>query len=324
MATENGGSSSALDQLKQFTTVVSDTGDFNLIQKYKPQDATTNPSLLYTASHSAAYKHLVDDAIEYGKAHGKDTNEKVEKAMDKLAINFGVEILKIIPGRVSTEIDARLSFDTEATIKKARELIALYKSLGVDSNKILVKVASTWEGVQAAKVLEQEGIHCNMTLLFSLVQAVACAEAGVTLISPFVGRITDFYKARDKKDSYPPTEDPGVVSVKTIYNYFKKFNFKTIVMGASFRTKEQIIELAGCDFLTVAPPLLEELANTQVKLERKLDSAHVTDVEKIEITEKNFRWLMNEDEMATVKLSEGIRKFAADLVKLEAEIRKRI
>jgi len=324
MATENGGSSSALDQLKQLTTVVSDTGDFNLIQKYKPQDATTNPSLLYTASQTPAYKHLVDDAIEYGKAHGKDTNDKIEKAMDKLAVNFGVEILKIIPGRVSTEIDARLSFDTEGTIKKGRELIALYKSLGVDTSRILVKVASTWEGIQAAKALEQEGIHCNMTLLFSLVQAVASAEVGATLISPFVGRITDFYKARDKKDSYPPTEDPGVLSVKTIYNYFKKYNYKTIIMGASFRNKEQILELAGCDFLTVAPSLLEELANSQVKVERKLDASRVTDVERLDVSEKNFRWLMNEDEMATMKLSEGIRKFAADLVKLEAEIRKRI
>jgi len=318
------GGETALDQLKKFTTVVSDTGDFNLIQKYKPQDATTNPSLLYTASQQPAYKRIVDEAIEYGKAHGKDTNEKISKAVDKLVVSFGVEILKIIPGRVSTEIDARLSFDTEATIQKARDIIALYKSLGVDSNRVLIKVASTWEGIQAAKALEKEGIHCNLTLLFSLVQAVACAESGVTLISPFVGRITDFYKARDKKESYPPPEDPGVVSVKTIYNYFKKYNYKTIVMGASFRSKEQIIELAGCDFLTVSPNLLEELAHSNVKIERKLDPAHAQDVPRIDISEKNFRWLLNEDEMATVKLSEGIRKFAADLHKLEDEIRKRL
>jgi len=315
---------SSLEQLKQFTTVVSDTGDFHLIEKYKPQDATTNPSLLYSASQNAAYKSLVDEAIEWGKANGKDAAEKVEKAMDKMAVNFGVEILKIIPGRVSTEIDARLSFDTEATLRKARELIALYKSLGVDTNRILVKIASTWEGIQAARILESEGIHCNLTLLFSLVQAVACAEVGVTLISPFAGRITDFYKARDKKDSYVPSEDPGVVSVKTIYNYFKHYGHKTIVMGASFRTKEQIIELAGCDFLTVAPSLLEELANSNIHVEKKLDAKTAVAVPKIDITEKNFRWLLNEDEMATVKLSEGIRKFAADLVKLETEIKKRI
>jgi transaldolase len=316
--------SNSLEQLKQFTTVVSDTGDFNAIQKYKPQDATTNPSLLYSASQLSQYKHLVDEAIQYGKSKGKDVQEQTERAMDKLAVNFGVEILKIVPGRVSTEIDARLSFDTEATIKKAHEIIDLYTAAGISKDRILVKVASTWEGVQAARVLEQQGIHCNMTLLFSLGQAAACAEAGVTLISPFAGRITDFYKKRDNKESYPPAEDPGVLSVKTIFNYYKVHGYKTVVMGASFRTKEQVLELAGCDFLTVAPSLLEELANSQIEVVRKLDPAKATPVPKIPTDEKSFRWQLNEDEMAEVKLAEGIRRFAADLGKLEGEIRKKI
>lgn len=315
---------SSLDQLKQFTTVVADTGDFQSIQKYKPQDATTNPSLLYSAAALAQYQHLVDDAIKYGKAHGKTVDEQTNLAMDKLAVNFGVEILKIVPGRVSTEIDARLSFDTETTIKKAREIIALYKEAGISKDRILIKIASTWEGIQAAKELEKEGIHCNLTLLFSLVQAVACAEVGVTLISPFAGRITDYFKAKDKKDSYPPHEDPGVLSVGNIYNYFKKYGYKTVVMGASFRTKEQVIELAGCDLLTVSPQILEDLTKTTAKVERKLDPSKTHDVPKIKCDEKNFRWLMNEDEMATTKLAEGIRRFAADLDKLEKDVRKRV
>lgn len=314
----------SLDQLKQFTTVVADTGDFNLIQKYKPQDTTTNPSLLYSASQQPQYQHLVEDAIKYGKSKGKDAQEQLSYAMDKLAVNFGVEILKIVPGRVSTEIDARLSFDTEGNIKKAREIIALYKEAGIDKERILIKIASTWEGIQAAKELEKEGIHCNLTLLFSLVQAAACAEVGVTLISPFAGRITDFYKQRDKVSSYPPESDPGVLSVKNIYNYYKKHGYKTVVMGASFRTKEQIIELAGCDFLTVAPQLLEELASSSIQVTRKLSSENVTDVPKINTDEKSFRWLLNEDEMAEFKLAEGIRKFAADLVKLENELKKKL
>jgi len=303
--------------------VVADTGDFNSIQKYKPQDSTTNPSLILAASQIPAYKHLVDEAIAYGKAHGKDTHHKVEIALDKLAVNFGIEILKLVPGRVSTEVDARLSFDTEANIKKARELIALYKEAGIDKERILIKIASTWEGIQAAKQLEKEGIHCNLTLLFSLVQAAACAEAGITLISPFVGRITDFYKQKENK-TYAPQEDPGVLSVQRIYNYFKKFGYKTVVMGASFRSKEQVIELAGCDLLTVSPAILEELAQAQVPVTRKLDPSNVVDVPKVDVSEKNFRWLLNEDEMAENKLSDGIRRFAADLKKLEAEIQKRI
>jgi len=282
---------SSLDQLKKFTLVVADTGDFNSIQKYKPQDSTTNPSLILAASQLPAYKHLVDEAIAYGKAHGKDTHHKVEIALDKLAVNFGIEILKLVPGRVSTEVDARLSFDTEANIKKARELIALYKEAGIDKERILIKIASTWEGIQAAKQLEKEGIHCNLTLLFSLVQAAACAEAGITLISPFVGRITDFYKQKENK-TYAPQEDPGVLSVQRIYNYFKKFGYKTVVMGASFRTKEQVIELAGCDLLTVSPALLEELAQSQIPVVRKLDSSKVVDVPKLDISAKELQMVI--------------------------------
>jgi len=246
--------------------------------------------------------------------------------MDKLAINFGVEILKIVPGRVSTEVDARLSFDTQANIKKARELIKLYADAGISKERVLIKIASTWEGIQAAKELEKEGIHCNMTLLFSLVQAALCAESHTTLISPFAGRITDFFKAKEGKSSYPPSEDPGVLSVQKIFNYYKKFDYKTVVMGASFRSKEQVMELAGCDYLTVSPQILEELNNLKVELVRKLDKDHAKtlDIQKIDTSEVNFRWLMNEDEMATAKLSEGIRKFAADLNKLEAEIKKKV
>jgi len=316
-------SSNALDQLKQFTTVVADTGDFQAISKLKPQDSTTNPSLLYTASHLSQYQSLVDDAIKYGKGKGKDVTEQTSLAMDKLAVNFGVEILKIVPGRVSTEIDARYSFDTETTVKKAHDIIALYKQEGIDKDRILIKVASTWEGIKAAEILEKEGIHCNLTLLFSLVQAIACAEVGVTLISPFVGRITDFYKAKENKN-FVPAEDPGVLSVRTIYNYYKHFNYKTVVMGASFRSKEQVLELAGCDLLTVSPNLLEELAASNVQVVKKLDATKTTEVPKIDVDEKSFRWLLNEDEMATFKLAEGIRKFAADLVKLENEIKKKI
>jgi len=315
---------SSLDQLKKYTTVVSDTGDFESIKKYKPQDATTNPSLIYSACQLSQYKHLVDDAISYGKSKGKDKNEKVSLAMDKLAVNFGVEILKIVPGRVSTEVDARLSFDTESNIKKAREIIGLYKDAGIDKERILIKIASTWEGIQAAKELEKEGIHCNMTLLFSLIQAVSCAEAKATLISPFAGRITDFYKQKEGKSSYPPNEDPGVLSVRSIFNYYKHYGYKTVVMGASFRTKEQVMELAGCDLLTVSPQLLEELQNSTAEVPKKLDSQKTTDVPRIDNTEKNFRWLLNEDEMADFKLAEGIRRFAADLKKLEAEITKKI
>jgi len=316
--------SNTLEKFKKFTTVVADTGDFGSIKKYQPHDSTTNPSLLYSASQLPQYKHLVEEAINYGKSKGKDLEEKTSLAMDKLAVNFGAEILKIVPGRVSTEVDARLSFDTEANVKKARELIALYKEVGIEKERILIKIASTWEGIQAAKELEKEGIHCNLTLLFSLVQAVACAESGVTLISPFAGRITDFFKKRDNKSSYAAHEDPGVVSVKTIFNYYKYYGHKTVVMGASFRNKEQVIELAGCDLLTVSPAILEELAQADIEVVQKLDASKLTPVDKVDASEKSFRWLLNEDEMATEKLSDGIRKFAADLKKLESEIKAKI
>jgi len=266
---------------------------------------------------------LVEDAVKYGKAHGKDLKKQIEYAMDKLAVNFGVEILKIVPGRVSTEIDARLSFDTKATINKAHEIIKLYKEAGIEKEKILIKVSSTWEGIQAAKQLEQDGIHCNLTLLFSLAQAVACAEAKITLISPFVGRITDFYKQKTGQN-YTPDQDPGIISVKQIFNYYKYFGYKTVVMGASFRTKEQVIALAGCDLLTVSPQLLEELSNSNIEVPHALDASKPNKVDKIDVDEINFRWLLNEDEMATAKLSDGIRRFAADSIKLEGEIAKKL
>jgi len=314
----------ALEQLKKYTVVVADTGDFESMKKYKPQDSTTNPSLIYSAVQLPQYKQLVEEAIAYGKSKGKDVEEKTSIALDKLAVNFGVEILKIVPGRVSTELDARLSFDTESCIKKARDIIALYKEAGIDKERILIKIASTWEGIQAAKVLEKEGIHCNLTLLFSLAQAVACAEGGITLISPFAGRITDFYKKRDNKASYPPPEDPGVISVKAIFNYYKQYGYKTIVMGASFRTKDQVIELAGCDYLTISPALLEELEKSTAEVVPKLEASKTTPVDRINVDEKNFRWLLNEDEMATEKLGDGIRRFAADLKKLETDIKAKI
>jgi len=313
----------SLDQLKKFTVVVADTGDFEAMKKYKPQDATTNPSLVYAASQLPRYKNLVDDAITYAKSKGDTFEKKVEIAIDKVMVNFGLEILKIVPGRVSTEIDARFSFDTEANIRKAREIIQLYKDAGIDKERILIKIASTWEGIQAAKVLEKEGIHCNLTLLFSLVQAAACAESGVTLISPFAGRITDFFKAKEGK-SFAPSEDPGILSVRNIYNYYKHFGYKTVVMGASFRTKEQVLELSGCDLLTVSPTLLEEIQNSKIEVVKKLDAGKATAVPKVDTSEKSFRWLLNEDEMAETKLSDGIRKFAADLKKLEIEIKKKL
>jgi transaldolase len=313
----------SLEQFKKFTTVVADTGDFEAMKKSKPQDATTNPSLVYTASQLPQYKHLVDEAINYAKSKGDTLEKQVEIALVKVMVNFGVEILKIVPGRVSTEIDARHSFDTETNIKKAREIIQLYQDAGISKDRILIKIASTWEGIQAAKVLEKEGIHCNLTLLFSLIQAAACAESGVTLISPFAGRITDFYKAKEGK-TYPAPEDPGVVSVKNIFNYYKHHGYKTVVMGASFRSKEQVLELAGCDLLTVSPQLLDELQNSNIEVTRKLDASKATPVPKLDTSEINFRWLLNEDEMAESKLAEGIRKFAADLRKLEAEIKKRL
>ena len=311
-----------LDQLKTYTKVVADTGDFASIEQYKPIDATTNPSLIYAASTDPKYRSLIDDALHYAKQATQDKREQVTLALDKLAVNFGLQILKIVPGRVSTEVDARLSFDTEKTIDKAHKLIELYQAAGIDKNRILIKVASTWEGINAAERLEKDGIHCNLTLLFSKTQAIRCADAGVTLISPFVGRILDWHKKDRGVSDITAKEDPGVLSVTTIYNYYKKFNYPTVVMGASFRNTGEIIELAGCDLLTISPTLLKELQQTEGLLEKKLDvaKAQILDINKIQLDEKSFRWEMNEDAMATEKLAEGIRKFTEDLLKLEKQI----
>jgi transaldolase len=308
-----------LDQLKQFTVVVADTGDFESIEKFKPMDATTNPSLIFTAAQNKKYYPLITDAIKYGNKYAKTTSERLELCLDKVAVNFGIETLKIVTRRVSTEIDARLSFDIERSIEKARKLIYLYEEEGIGRNRILIKLASTWEGIRAAEQLEKEGIHCNLTLLFSMPQAIACAEAGVQLISPFVGRIYDWYKKDRGVDHIPGPEDPGVLSVYEIFTYYKKFGYKTEIMGASFRNKDEIIELAGCDLLTISPGLLQELESTEGILIRKLDpdQARKADITKITPDEKTFRWMLNENAMATEKLAEGIRRFTADLIKLE-------
>jgi len=299
-----------LEQLKQFTTVVADTGDFQSIQAYTPRDATTNPSLILKAVQKEEYKPLLAKAVQ------DNAGASTGAVIDKLLIAFGVEILKIIPGRVSTEIDAALSFDTQANIAKGRELIALYEAAGIDRERVLIKIAATWEGIRAAEVLEQEGIHCNLTLLFSLPQAIACAEANVKLISPFVGRIYDWYKKSTGMD-YTGAQDPGVQSVKRIYQHYRKFGYQTEVMGASFRNISQIIELAGCDLLTISPDLLQQLADNDAPIERKLVAATGTPVERVGIDEKTFRFMMNEDAMATEKLAEGIRAFCADSGKLK-------
>lgn len=314
-----------LDQLKKMTTVVSDTGDINSIKKYTPTDGTTNPSLIFAAAQEAQYEHLIDDAIRYGMSKTSDEHQMMGHIMDKLFVNFGIEILKIVPGRVSTEVEARLSFDVKKSIQKATTLIALYENAGIDRKRVLIKLASTWEGIVAAKHLEEEGIHCNMTLLFDLSQAIASANAGATLISPFVGRILDWYKEHEKKD-YAPHQDPGVLSVTEIYNYYKKFGFKTQVMGASFRNVDEVLELAGCDLLTIAPKLLEELQKGEGTVERKLapEKAKNFPMEKLEMDERAFRWHLNENAMATDKLAEGIRKFAADQAKLENFIKSKI
>lgn len=310
---------SLLTELKKYTIVVADTGDIDAIAAHKPQDATTNPSLLLKAAQQPQYSHLFDDAL--AKAKQGDT----ERLMDQLAVNFGCEILKIIPGRVSTEVDAGLSFDTAGTIAKAKTLIGLYKEAGIDRERILIKIASTWEGIKAAEQLEKEGIHCNLTLLFSFAQAVACAEAKVTLISPFVGRIYDYYKAQ-KNAEIPPQDDPGVKSVTKIFNYFKKYDYKTQVMGASFRRVEQIVDLSGCDLLTISPELLSDLAAKEGTLTRKLSTpdAKAMDIPKLHLDEKTYRWMHNEDAMAVDKLSDGIRRFYADARKLEQFAQKRV
>jgi len=307
-----------LEQLKKVTTVVADTGDFESMKEYKPQDATTNPSLILQAAAKAEYRHLVEKAVSEIKAKGLTGAALTEAIMDRILILFGLEILKIVPGRVSTEVDARLSFDTEGTIAKAKELIAAYAAEGIAKERILIKIASTWEGIKAAEALEKEGIRCNLTLLFSFAQAVACAEAGVQLISPFVGRILDWHKASTGKD-YQGDEDPGVISVKAIYNYYKKFGYKTEVMGASFRNTGEITSLAGCDLLTISPGLLAQLQASTEPLTARLtaEEAAASDLEKVSYDEKTFRFLFNEDAMATEKTAQGIRGFAADIVKLE-------
>ncbi len=310
-----------LDQLKQHTVVVADTGDFEAMRAYKPQDATTNPSLILAASQKAEYKPLVDKAIADHKGSPLSGGALVESVIDAILVNFGLEILKIVPGRVSTEVDARLSFDTDGTIAKARHIIALYEKSGISRERILIKIASTWEGIKAAEILQKEGINCNLTLLFSLAQAIACAEGGIKLISPFVGRILDWYKKSTGKD-YAPAEDPGVKSVTEIYAYYKHFDYKTEVMGASFRNKGEITELCGCDLLTISPALLGELAAATDAIAPKLTvaAAKSAKVERLKCDEKSFRWMFNEDAMAVDKTAEGIRKFAEDIVKLEKMI----
>ncbi|XP_057340215.1 transaldolase [Microplitis mediator] len=317
----------SLDQLKALTTVVADTGDFQAMEQFKPTDATTNPSLILAAANQKKYAHLLDKAVQYGKKSGSTIEEQTEAAIDMTCVLFGQEILNIIPGRVSTEVDARLSFDKEASIEKAKKLISLYEEAGISKERILIKLASTWEGIQAAKELEEKyGIHCNLTLLFNFAQAVACAEAGVTLISPFVGRILDWYVANTDKKLFEPKEDPGVISVTKIYNYYKKFGYKTVVMGASFRNIGEIKELAGCDLLTISPKLLEELEKSNEPVRKMLNSeaAKKTDLKKITLSESEFRWKLNEDQMATDKLSDGIRKFAVDMRKLEQLLLEKI
>jgi transaldolase len=313
-----------LDQLKKLTTIVADTGEFEEIKKYQPTDATTNPSLILAAASKPEYQLLLEDGIVYGQKQGKTKHQKLSLAVEKIFVNFGLEILKVVPGRVSTEVDARLSFDTMGSIEKAKQFIALYEKAGIDRKRILIKLASTWEGIRAAEILEKEGIHCNMTLLFSMPQAIGCAEAKATLISPFVGRILDWYKKSEGKASYAPAEDPGVISVTQIYNYYKKMGYKTQIMGASFRNIDEILELAGCDLLTIAPKLLDELQKAKGDVPLKLDPKVSLPIEKITINEASFRWMLCANAMASDKLYEGIRGFAADIVKLEHLISSRM
>ena len=315
-----------LEQLKTMTTVVADTGDFDSITAYRPTDATTNPSLVYAAAQLPQYRKLVDEAVEFGMVKADTTDARTVLILDRLAVLFGREILSIVPGRVSTEVDARLSFDTDGSIRKANELIEMYEEFGIGRERILIKLASTWEGIRAAKALERQGIHCNLTLMFSFAQAIACAEAEVTLISPFVGRITDWYKAKNGVDAYAPDNDPGVQSVQKIYNYYKHHGYETQIMGASFRNIDQILALAGCDLLTISPKLLAELEKLEGTVIRKLDpvKAKALDMEKHALLEKDMRWMHNEDPMAVEKLGEGIRNFTKDLRKLEAYVHERL
>ena len=312
-----------LTQLKALTTVVADTGDIEAIKRYQPTDATTNPSLVLKAAEIPEYAPLIDDAIAWAKAQSQDKAQQLIDAGDKLAVNIGLEVLKIVPGRISTEVDARLSFDTDASIAKARKLIRLYNEAGISNDRILIKLASTWEGIRAAEVLEKEGIQCNLTLLFSFAQARACAEAGAFLISPFVGRILDWYKAKHNRD-YTPSEDPGVVSVTAIYDYYKQHDYQTVVMGASFRNTGEILELAGCDRLTIGPALLEELSKSEGAVVRKLNYTGDRLPKPTPMNEAEFRWELNQDAMAVEKLAEGIRMFAVDQGKLETMLASRL
>ena len=317
---------SQLESLKKFSSVVADTGDIDSIQKFSPDDCTTNPSLIFKAVQSNKYKKLFDEVIANSKSRKfNQMEEQVDYIADQLAIAFGIELTKIVPGYVSTEVDSDLSFNTEATVEKAKQIINSYEQSGVPRNRILIKIAGTWEGIQAVKKLEAEGISCNCTLIFSLTQAVACAEAGAFLISPFVGRILDWFKANSSKD-YDATNDPGVESVEKIYNYFKKYNYNTIVMAASFRNKEEIINLAGCDKLTISPSLLEELNKSEGDLDQKLsqNQSSQIDIDRINVNESSFRWHLNENQMASFKLAEGIRLFNKDLLKLKETIREQL
>ena len=314
---------SQLDSLKKFSSVVADTGDIDSIQKFNPDDCTTNPSLIFKAVQSNKYKKLVDEVISNSKSRKfSQTEDQVNYIADQLTIAFGIELTKIVPGYVSTEVDSDLSFNTEATVEKAKQIINSYEQSGVPKNRILIKIAGTWEGIQAVKKLEADGISCNWTLIFSLTQAIACAEAGAFLISPFVGRILDWFKSNTQKD-YDSSNDPGVESVEKIFNYFKKFNYNTIVMAASFRNKDEIINLAGCDKLTISPTLLEELSQNddEIKLKLSKENSSSFDIERINVNESSFRWHLNENQMASFKLAEGIRLFNKDLLKLKELIR---
>jgi transaldolase len=316
---------SALEQLKTMTDIVADTGDIEAIKLYQPLDATTNPSLLYKAALMPQYSALFEQAVSYARSRSKDTVQQIDIAMDKLSVLVGCEIVNIVPGKVSTEVNARLSFNTQASVDKARQLIALYADQDIDKDRILIKLASTWEGIKAAEILEKEGIHCNLTLLFSLTQAIACADAGAFLISPFVGRILDWHKKESGKTNYESHQDPGVLSVSEIYNYYKRHGIKTVVMGASFRNSGEILALAGCDRLTISPDLLSELQNNKEIILRHLSPmVSTTVIDRIILTEADFRYQLNDNAMATEKLAEGIRNFIKDQDKLEALIRKQL
>ena len=315
--------SNLLEQLRAMTTIVADTGDIEAIHHHQPQDATTNPSLLFKAATLPEYVPLIADAISWAKSNSNDRVLQARDAMDKLAVDVGLEVLKYVPGRISTEVDARLSFDTAATLNKARKLIRLYNEMGVNNDRVLIKIAATWEGIRAAGILEREGINCNLTLMFGFAQARACAEAGATLISPFVGRILDWHKAHTGRD-FPAEQDPGVLSVRNIYSYYKRHGYTTIIMGASFRNMGEILALAGCDRLTIAPPLLKELQATQGTLLQQLKDTGITEPRPARMTEAEFRWEMNEDAMTTEKLAEGIRGFTVDQIKLEKMLAEKI